>query len=181
MSDEIRKLQLSSIYGRFGKGDDIMPAPTKSNVLQMHALAVDAANACWIQNPDEVVAFARELDASGWFDDTKEAIDYFANPRDLEPEHRRWALLGRPNFKRNEREWEVILDGVFLSPEAEDLLDCNDGDHVLTADFEEDDERDGALGELVEAGLVEVMDDDIERVPFTAAGRVYLRELHRRP
>lgn len=127
-----------------------------------------AARIHWTDNRDEVVAFARELDAAGAFTATTDVVSYFADPHDWTPEHKRWVRLERPNFSRCTRdEWDVILDVVCLSPEARDVLvehvDC------LPADAEQD-----VIDELLDAGLIEshavAAESGVNAYEGTAAG-----------
>lgn len=115
----------------------------------------------WTDDADEVLLFARELDDAGAFSDTRDVIRYFESPHDWTPEHTRWVRLDRPGFSRETRnEWDVILDAVSVSCEAEEALEADDlhGSHVEPA----------MRRELLEAGLVQVAD-----VPEHVRGTYY--------
>jgi hypothetical protein len=119
----------------------------------------------WTNDNDEVIRFARGLDSAGALEGSGGAIDYFAKPHKWTNEHRRWIELGRPSEHRDhENAWDVILDLVSLSPEAEELLSFHDGLGVPTT-------RDpDAAQELADAGIIRDFDDG----GLTAIGRVYV-------
>lgn len=120
----------------------------------------------------DLIPFARGLHAAGHFTDAGDAIEFFASPHDYEPEHARWVALDRPDYSRETAAaWDVILDTLILSPEAEELFERGGvfaaGDRYSRA----------ARNELVEAGLIEECEDAAECgargvYELTAVGKV---------
>lgn len=127
----------------------------------------------WCDDADEVLWFARELDKAGAFSETSDVVEYFAAPHDWSPEHARWVALDRPDFGRDTRgEWDVVLDTVSVSGEAEELIAF--GELKLHRSAER-----GAVRELLAAGLIEEDRDVPEYVRGTfyrisKAGRLWV-------